>query len=196
MEYEELTAEELWKKLYGKELNCKKHILDYIDMTKILKKENISREKIEETYHFIFDKIESLSDIKPNTMLHLKNTLNSQLGKFVKEDPESLNHFIEIFKLAYPEKKRRKDFTMVLTDLNTISADQVWTTLTYINREYINKDIPLTFEQKRDIIDVIKKSVSKNNIKFINKVRSLKQLTDCLKIRIEQRGNNFCVKHI
>lgn len=195
-QFEELSALETWEKLYGEKLNCKKHILEYIDITKILKKENLSAEKIEETYHYIFKSIESLSDIKPNTMLHLKNTLNTQLGKFVKEDPTSINHFIEFFKLAYPEKKRRKEFTMVLMDLDTISADQVWTTLTYINREYINKNIKLTFEQKSDIKDVIKLSVSKNNIKFINKVRSLRQLTDYLRIRIDQKGKNFIVREI
>ena len=100
-EFENLTAEQTWEKLYGKKLNCKKHILEYIEITRILKKENVSQEKIEETYHFIIEGIESLTDIKPNTMMHLKNTLNTQLGKFVKEDPDSLNHFIEFFKSIY-----------------------------------------------------------------------------------------------
>ncbi len=195
-EFEELTAEQTWEKLYGKKLNCKKHILEYIEITRILKTESVSQEKIEETYHYIIESIDGLSDIKPNTMMHLKNTLNTQLGKFVKEDPDSINHFIEFFKLAYPEKKRRKEFTMVLMDLSVISADQVWTTLTYINREYISRNVKLTFEQKNDIKDVIKLSVSKNNIKFINKVRSLRQLTDYLRIRIDQTGNNFRVREI
>ena len=35
---ENLSAEEIWEKLYNKELNCKKNILEYIDITKILKK--------------------------------------------------------------------------------------------------------------------------------------------------------------
>lgn len=37
-QFEELNAVETWEKLYNKELNCKKHILEYIDITKILKK--------------------------------------------------------------------------------------------------------------------------------------------------------------
>lgn len=194
-EFEELTAKETWEKLYGRELNCKKHILEYIDLSKILKKENLSPEKIEETYHFIYEHIEGLKDlIKPNTMMHLKNVLHEQLGRFVKEEPKATNHFIEFFELAYPPKKRRKDFTRVLMDLDTISADQVWTTLTYINKEYMNRSIKLNAKQKKDIAEVIKMSVDKNNVKFTEKLMSLRRLTDYLKIRIEKDGRSFKVK--
>lgn len=192
--FESLTAIETWEKLYGKKLDCKKHILEYIDITKILKKENISPEKIEETYRFIYKEIEALKDsIKPNTMMHLKNVLHEQLGKFVKEEPKPTNHFIEFFELAYPPKKRRKDFTRVLNDLDTISADQVWTTLTYINKLHMNRSLKLNRAQKKDIVDVIKNSVGKNNHKFTEKLRSLRRLTDYLKIKIEKEDNIFKV---
>lgn len=194
-QFEELTAAEIWKKLYDKELNCKKHILEYIEITRVLKKENVSEDQIKDVYNYIYDHIEGLKDsIKPNTMLYLKNSLKSQLGKYVKEkDPKPVNHFIEFFKKAYPENYRRKDFTWVLMDINSISEEQIWTTLTYINRECLNNNLSLNSNQKKDIVEVIEKSVSKNNIKYINNLRSLKQLTDKLNIYIVSVGEVFKV---
>lgn len=194
--FEGLTAIETWEELYNKELNCKKHIIEYIDIVKILKKEDVSSEKIEETYNYIYESIDGLKDlVKPNTTLHLKNTLKLQLGKYVKEkDPNSENQFIEFFKKAYPKDKRRKDFTRVLVDIDSISEDQLWTTLTYINKECLNNNLNLDAIQKNDIRNVIRKVVSRNNIKFITKLRSLRQLNDHLKIRIEKDGKGFKVK--
>lgn len=196
-QFEELTASEIWEKLYNKKLNCKKHIIEYIDITRVLKKENVSEDQIKETYNYIYEHIEGLKDsIKPNTMMYLKNNLRSQLGKYVKEkDPKPVNHFIEFFEEAYPENKRRKDFTWVLMDINSISEEQIWTTLTYINRECLNNNLSLNSNQIKDIVEVIEKSVSKNNIKYINKLRSLKQLTDRLNIYIVSVGEVFKVRH-
>lgn len=196
-QFEKLTASEVWEKLYNKELNCKKHILEYIDITRVLKKESASEDQIRDTYNYIYEHIEGLKDsIKPNTMMHLKNSLKSQLGKYVKEkDPKPVNQFIEFFKAAYPEDKRRKDFTWVLMDIKSISEEQLWTTLTYINRECLNNNLRLNSNQKKDIVEVIKISVSKNNIKFINKIRSLKQLTDKLNISIVSVGEACEVRH-
>lgn len=195
-QFEELNAIQTWEKLYNKELDCKKHIIEYIDIVKILKKENISNEKIEETYNYIYESIDEMKDsIKPNTMLHLKNTLKTQLGKYVKEkDPNTESQFLEFFKQAYPKNVRRKDFTRVLVNVDTISENQLWTTLTYINKEYLNNNLILDAIQKNDIADVIKIVVSRNNVKFINNLRSLRQLTDHLKIRIERDGKGFKVR--
>ncbi len=192
----ELTASEICEKLYDKKLDCKKHILEYIDITRVLKKENASADQIKDTYNYIYDQIEGLKgSIKPNTMMYLKNCLKSQLGKYVKEiDPKPVNHFIEFFKKVYPENKRRKDFTWVLMDINSISEDQIWATLTYINRECLNNNISLNSNQIKDIVEVIEKSLSKNNIKYINKIRSLKQLTDRLNISIVSVGEIFKVR--
>ena len=101
---EKLTAAEIWKMIYGKELNSKKNILEYIDIVRVLKKENASQEQIEDTYNYIYKHIDGLKSlIKPNTMMYLKNSLKSQLGKYVIEkDPKPVNHFIEFFKEAYP----------------------------------------------------------------------------------------------
>lgn len=79
-------------------------------------------------------------------------------------------------------------------DVDSISEDQLWTTLTYINKEYLNNNLRLDAIQKNDIANVVKTVVSRNNIKFITKLRSLRQLTDHLKIRIEKEGKNFKVK--
>lgn len=194
--FEGLAADDICKKLYGKELDCKKNILEYIDITKVLKKENANKDQITDTYNYIYDHIEGLKEsIKPNTMMFLKNGLKSQLGKYVKDkDPKGVNHFIEFFKEAYPENNRRKDFTWVLMDINSITEEQIWTTLTYINRELLNNELSLASEQKKDIIEMVEKLVSKSNIKYINSLRSLKRLTDELKINIVSVGQGFKVK--
>lgn len=196
---EGLTANEIWEKLYNKELNTKKHILEYIDITRVLKKEIVNEDQIKETYNFIYDHIEELKDsVKPNTMMFLKNNLKSQLGKYVKDkDPKPVNHFIEFFKEAYPDDKRRKDFTRVIMDLDSISDDQLWTTLTLINREILNNDLDLNSDQIEDIVEVIEKSIKKNNNnKFTIKLRSLKNLTDKLNISIVSVGEIFKIRHI
>jgi len=195
--FEGLTAHEIWGKLYNQELNSKKNILEYIDMTRVLKKGNASDEQIKDTYNYIYTHIDGLKDsIKPNTIMYLKNNLKSQLGKYVKEkDPKPINYFIEFFKNAYPENSRRKDFTWVLMDINSISEEQAWTTLTYINRECLSSCLELSSAQKKDIIEVIKKMVAKGNVKFINNMRSLKQFTDILGINIINDGKGFKVKH-
>ncbi len=82
--------------------------------------------------------------------MYLKNSLKSQLGKYVKEkDPKPINNFIEFFKAAYPENSRRKDFTWVLMDINSISEEQAWTTLTYINREFLSNSMELSSAEKK-----------------------------------------------
>lgn len=194
--FESLTAAEICRELYGSELDSKKHILEYIELTKVLKKESISSGQLKDTYNYIYDRIEELKDsIKPNTMLYLKNCLKAQLGKYVKEkDPKPVNHFIEFFKKAYPERNRRKDFTWVLMDINSITEEQIWTTLVYINRECLNNELILKPEQKKDIVVIVKKLVSKNNIKYINSLRSLKPLTDILNISIVSAGEGFRVR--
>lgn len=195
---EGLTALEIWETLYNKELNSKKNILEYIEITRVLKKGNISEEQIKDTYNFIYDHIEGLHDlIKPNTIMFLKNNLKSQLGKYVKEkDPKPVNHFIEFFKAAYPENNRRKDFTWVLMDINSISEEQAWTTLTYINKRCLSDNLKLNSSEKKDIIKVIQKLVGKGNIKFINNVKSLRQFTDILGISIVNVDNKFKIKNI
>lgn len=195
-QFEGLTASEIWEKLYNKELNCKRSILEYIDIIRVLKKGNASKEQIKDTYNYVYDHIEGLKDsIKPNTIMYLENNLKAQLGKYVKEkDPKPVNHFIEFFKAAYPENNRRKDFTWVLMDINSISEEQAWTTLTYINKGCLSNNLKLNSDQKKDIVKVIEKLVEKNNVKFINNIKSLKQFTDLLGISIVNADNKFKIK--
>ena len=192
-----LDGEEIWKKIYGKELTSKKSILEYIEMTRILKKDP-DIFQIESTYNFIYKKIDEMADkIKPNTIMFLKNALKSQLGKYVyNKDPKIENNFIKFFKEAYPEGHRRKDFTWVLMDLNKSALEQIWTTLTYINRECITNNLMLTADDKKDIVEVAKKLVDSQNIKYINNLKSLDKLNRILNIKIVENNNKFSIKEL
>lgn len=191
---EGLSAEEIWTLLYNKELNCKKNILEYIAITKILKNSN-GTGQIEETYEFIYNSIEEMgSNIKPNTAMYLKNQLKNQLGKYVKDkDPKPVNHFIEFFKEAYPPRARRKDFTWVLMDISNITEEQIWNTLTYINAWCLKDNNRLNKDQKLDIINMVEMLISKGNIKYINQVKSLEKLLNVLKIKVVTSHNKFKV---
>ena len=193
-----LSAEEVWKKLYNKELNSKKNVLEYIDITKILKKENIEPEKIQETYNFIYDNIDKMSgEIKPNTIMYLQNQLKAQLGKYVViKEPKIESTFLRFFKEAYPANARRKDFTWVLMDINKIAEEQIWNTLIHINREYICKRIRLSSEEKSDIIKMIEKLIAKNNIKYINQIKSLDKLLNNLDIKVVREKDRFKIKRM
>lgn len=195
--FENLNGEEIWEKLYNKELNCKKNILEYIDMTRILIKEQVEVYQIESTYNFIYRSIDKMSDkVKPNTIMFLQNKLKAQLGKYVSvKDPKIQSTFLEFFKEAYPKGERRKDFTWVLIDINNISEEQIWHTLTYINRECL-EGFMLDDEEVNDIIEMIEKLISKNNIKYINDVRSLESLNRILNIKIVKENDNYKVKRI
>ena len=195
---ENLSAEEMWEKLYNKELNCKKNILEYIDITKILKKENIDPEIIQKTYNLIYDSIDKMADqIKPNTIMFLQNELKAQLGKYVIiKEPKIENTFLKFFKEAYPANTRRKDFTWVLMDINKIAEEQIWTTLIYINREYVGNRVRLSSEEKSDIIKMIVKLVKKNDIKYINQIKSLSKLLNNLEIKIMNINDKYKVKKV
>lgn len=190
---EGLNAEELYRELYGKELNTKKNILEYIEIIKILKKEPVDVDKIQDTYNFIYNNIEKLkASVKPNTIMYLQNQLKAQLGKFVVDkEPKIENSFIEFFKEAYPSGERRKDFTWVLMDINSITNEQIWTTLKYVNRECLNNDLILVEEDIEDIIEVIKILIARNDVKYINQIKSLDTLMNELNIKIVSKDNKF-----
>ena len=109
---EGLNGIEVWESLYNKELNTKKSILEYIEKVKILKSGEIDNDQIEMVYNMIYKSIDLMvGNIKPNTIMFLKNELKKQLGKYVSEkDPKSINHFIEFFKEAYPPRGEKKRF--------------------------------------------------------------------------------------
>jgi hypothetical protein len=196
--FENLNAEEIWEKLYNKELNCKKNILEYIDIAKIIKKGEPDPEKIQDTYNFIYDNIDKMADkVKPNTVMYLQNELKSQFGKYVViKEPKEENTFIKFFREAYPASARRKDFTWVIMDINNIVEEQIWTTLTHINREYICKRITLTSEEKQDIIKMIIKLIKTNNIRYVNQIKSLDKVLNNLNIKIVNQKDKFKVKKL
>lgn len=198
IQLENLNGEEIWEKLYGKELNTKKNILEYIEITGLLIKENVDIYQIESTYNFIYRKIDDMRDnVKPNTIMFLQNKLKEKLGKYVSlKDPKIQSTFIEFFKEAYPKGERRKDFTWVLIDINNISEEQIWHTLKYINKECMNEDLFLDDEEIEDIIKVIEGLVRKNNIKYINDIKSLNTLNHILNIKIVQNNGKFKVKRL
>lgn len=196
IDFQGLDANDIWLKLYNKELTSKKTVLEYVEIIKVLKNSNATKEQIEETYNFVYKKINDMvANVKPNTIMFLKNELKAQLGKYVKEkDPVEKSYFLEFFEKAYPEHNRRKDFTWVMMDINAITEEQIWNTLIYINREYLKSENTLTIEQEADIIAIIKKLLQKNNLKYINRIKSLDTLLDLLKIEIVPAKQGFKVK--
>lgn len=193
---ENLNGEEVWEKLYNKELNTKKNILEFIEMTKVLKK-NADVYTIESTYNFIYRNIDKMSNtVKPNTIMYLQNALKAQLGKFVTvKDPKFQSTFVEFFKEAYPKGERRKDFTWVLMDLDKIVDEQIWNTLKYINSYCLEGGI-LNEDAKTDIIREVEKLVLRKNLTYINNVRSLEALNKALEIKIISSKGDYVVKKL
>lgn len=190
-----LNAKEIWSNLYNKELNCKKNVLEYIAMTKVLKNGNASDQQIQEVYNFIYRSIDEMaSTIKPNTMMFLKNELKAQLGRLVhQKDLKPKNRFIEFFVEAYPDGDRKKDFTWVLQDVNKIADEQIWTTLAYINSWGLRDDNRLSLNQKKDILPMIELLVKRNNLKYINSLKSLSQFLRIMQVKIVAEEKGFKV---
>lgn len=189
-----LNPEELLKELYGKELEAKKDVLQYIEMAKVLKKtEGVPDSLKEGTYKLINDSIDNMhGKVKPNTIMFLKNQLKTDLGRLVKGKEEyEESSFIKFFKRAYPEGKRTKSFTYVIQDNTMILDEQIWTTLAYINRECIRGNLFLSTNEKKEIIGMIGKLIGKGNIKYINQVKSMDKLLRKLNIKIVEGDNGF-----
>ena len=194
-----LNPEELLKELYGKELETKKDVLQYIEMAKVLKKtEGVPDSLKEGTYKLINDSIDNMhGKVKPNTIMFLKNQLKTDLGKLVKGKEEyEESSFIKFFKRAYPEGKRTKSFTYVIQDNTMILDEQIWTTLAYINRECIRGNLFLSINEKKEIIGMIGKLIGKGNIKYINQVKSMDKLLRKLNIKIVEGDNGFETEEI
>lgn len=107
-EIKDLDEKELLEKLYGKKLDTKNNILEYIEISKILKQNGIQKEIIENTYDLINESIDKMkSKVKPNTIMFLQNKLKDQFRKviIIKQEPKIDNTFIRFFKRAYPEEK-------------------------------------------------------------------------------------------
>ncbi|MBB6715402.1 hypothetical protein [Clostridium gasigenes] len=193
--FEGLNANEIWQGLYNKELNCKKNILEYIEITKVLKSDDVKSSQIQDTYTLIYTSIDKMNTIiKPNTIMHLKNQLKAQLGKHVENrDPKEINHFIEFFKEAYPRNDRRKGYMWVIMDPSKITEDQIWTTLAYINGWCLQDCNRLHRSQTQDIVEMVELLVSKNRLKYTNQVKSLSKLLNILQIKVVPFKDGFKV---
>ena len=195
-EINELTAVELLEKSYGKQLESKKTILEYIEICKALRNLEVKPEKVQETYTLIYNSIDKMNAVvKPNTVLFLMNALKAQLGKFVEDkDPKVEHGFIKFFKEAYPAKERGKGYTRVLMNINNITDEQIWTTLTYINRGYMKREIYLMGTDKPVIKEMMAKLVANNNIKYVNQVKSLEKLLAATGSKVVSDKGKFKLK--
>ena len=75
-----------------------------------------------------------------------------------------------------------------------ITDEQIWTTLTYINRGYIKRELTLTAEDKVAIKEMVGKLVAKNNIKYVNQVKSMEKILSALNIKVISVDGKFKIK--
>ncbi|MBS4955709.1 MAG: hypothetical protein KHZ99_01470 [Clostridium sp.] len=192
----ELTGKEILDKLLGNELNSKKSILEAIEIIKPLAKDGLESDKIQEIYTIIYKSIEEMNKVvKANTIMYLKNQLKSGLGKYVEnKDPKEINYFLEFFKEAYPSNNRRVGYTRVINDFSKITYEQIWETLTFINRIVIKTKRRLGEEEKEDIIKNINNLLMSRKIEYINQVKSLEKLLNVLNVKVVNYKEGFKLK--
>lgn len=191
-----LSGEEILKQAFGKELNSKKSILEAIEAIKPLAKNGLDGEKIQEIYTIIYKSIEEMNTlVKANTIMYLKNQLKSGLGKYVSnKDPQEVNHFLDFFKEAYPANNRRVGYTRVINDFSKITNEQIWGTLTFINRIVIKTKRRLSEDEKQDIIKNINNLLKSGKIEYINQVKSLEKLLIVLNVKVISYKDGFKLK--
>ena len=192
----ELTGKEILDKLLGKDLNSKKNILEAIEIIKPLAKEGLESDKTQEIYTIIYKSIEEMNKVvKANTIMYLKNQLKSGLGKYVEnKDPKEINYFLEFFKEAYPPNNRRVGYTRVINDFSKITYEQIWETLTFINRIVIKTKRKLGEEEKEDIIKNINNLLMSGKFEYINQVKSLEKLLNVLNVKVVNYKEGFKLK--
>ena len=196
LNFKEFTGKEILDKLLGKELNSKKNILEAIEIIKPLAKDGLEIDKIQEIYTIIYKSIEEMNKVvKANTIMYLKNQLKSGLGKYVEnKDPKEINYFLEFFKEAYPPNNRRVGYTRVINDFSKITHEQIWETLTFINRVVIKTKRRLGEEEKEDIIKNINNLLMSRKIEYINQVKSLEKLLNVLNVKVVNYKEGFKLK--
>lgn len=174
-------------------LNTKKSILDYIAEAQKLGKEGLELDKMESIYKEIDQAIEAMRpQVKVNTIAFLKNELNKGIGKYQPaEEKEKVDYFMAFFKEAYPEGKRRKEYTYTLVDPSRITVDQILHTLKYINSYCkVNR---ISQEQKQAILPMIERIARTDSLKHINQVRSMEYLRKAVRVRIEKSPKGHIV---
>lgn len=195
-ELKDLNEIELLEKLSGKKLDTKNNILEYIEQVKVLKQEGVPQELIQNTYDLINEAINDMKPkVKANTVMFLQNKLKDQFRKLIslKQEKKVDSTFIKFFKRAYPEGKRNRNFTYVLIDENKASAEQLWDTIAYIHRGCIKQEIFLSNPEKNDIIVIVERLVAKNDIKYVNQIKSMDKLLKIINIKIKDEKKGFKV---
>ncbi|MEG1296437.1 MAG: hypothetical protein RSD02_08660 [Niameybacter sp.] len=175
-------------------LNTKKAVLEAIEDARKQAKEGLLVEQVEQLYKEIYDAIEAMSvNVKSNTIVFLKTELNKTLIKYrPAEITQKVDYFMEFFKQAYPEGKRRKDFTYTLVDPDKITADQIVETLKFVNAHC--KANKMTKEEKQAILPMIERVAKTDSLRHINQVRSMEYLRKAMHVRIEKTPKGHRLK--
>nr|WP_307992275.1 hypothetical protein [uncultured Niameybacter sp.] len=177
-------------------LNTKKAVLEAIEDTRKKAKEGLPVEEVERLYKEIYDGIESMSNnVKTNTIVFLKTELDKALIKYrPAEIREKVDYFMEFFKQAYPEGKRRKEFTYTLVDPNKITVDQIVETLKFINGHC--KTNKISKEEKEAILPMIERVARTDSLRHINQVRSMEYLRKAMRVRIDKSPKGHTLTRI
>ena len=186
----ELSPQQLLQEVYGKELNTKKNILEYIDKVRELSKNDLEEKNTKDTYIFIEKSIQDMSvSVKPNTIVFLKNELKSKLGKYSGAAVGRENSFLTFFKQTYEDAKKTREYTFVMADITKIREQQIIDTLKTINA-YCFKN-KLTQSEKKDTMVMIERLVDGQNIRYINQLRSMEGLRKAFKIKVIEEDNRY-----
>ncbi len=186
----ELNPEQLLEAVHGQALTTKKSILEYIDKLKKLSKVGLEEALLKESYTLIEKAINDMSkQVKPNTIVFLKNELKTKLGKYSGVQLGRENAFLKFFKQTYETAKKTKEYTWVLADLTKIREQQILDTLKTVNT-YCFKN-KLTQGEKKDILPMIERIVDTQNVRYINQVRSMEGIRKAFRIKIVEDNQKF-----
>ena len=185
-----LSPEELLSSVHGQALTTKKSILEYMDKLKKLSKTTLDEELLKASYNLIEEAIKAMSEqVKPNTIVYLKNELKTKLGKYSGMQVGRENAFLNFFKETYDTAKKTKEYTWVLADLTKIREQQILDTLKTINT-YCFKN-KLTQGEKKDIYPMLERIVDTQNVRYINQLRSMEGIRKAFRIKVIEEDQKF-----
>ncbi len=185
-----LSPEELLASIHGQALTTKKSILEYMDKLKRLSKTALDEKQLKESYNLIEEAIKAMSEqVKPNTIVYLKNELKTKLGKYSGMQVGRENAFLNFFKETYDTAKKTKEYTWVLADLTKIREQQILDTLKTINT-YCFKN-KLTQGEKKDIYPMLERIVDTQNVRYINQLRSMEGIRKAFRIKVIEEDQKF-----
>lgn len=176
----------------NKPLTTKKSILEAIEAVhQKAKAQLLSEEEVQVLYKQISTNIEAL-DIKVNTMVYLKDTLRTNLGKFISQKEEE-NAFVRFYKQTYKTQIKTKDYTYNLVDLSRLKIEAVLETLKTVNTYGLKHK--LSEKEKADILPMIERIVDTQKVYLINQLRSMEGIRKNFKIRIIENNKRFEIEY-